>query len=76
MAPVTLQEQSQPAELLVEDLLLVQSLSLPSCDVNTSNLWAQGPQLLCHLWNKQFQCKCPCQAALQESENVPVDKAV
>lgn len=48
VAPLTSQEQSQPAGLFVDDLLLMQSLSLPSCDVNPSNLWAQGPWLLCH----------------------------
>ncbi|CAO2639919.1 Small integral membrane protein 20 [Lemmus lemmus] len=52
VAPLTLQEQSQPAGLFVDNLLLMQSLSLPSCDVNPSNLWAQEPWLLCHFWSK------------------------
>lgn len=51
VAPLTSQEQSQPAGLFVDDLLLMQPLSLPSCGVNPRNLWAQGPWLLCHFQN-------------------------
>lgn len=51
VAPLTSQEQSQPAGMFVDDLLLMQSLSLSSCDVNLSNLWAQGPWLLCRFLN-------------------------
>lgn len=51
VAPLTSQEQSQPEGLFVDDLLLMQPLSLPSCDVNPRNLWTQGPWLLCHFQN-------------------------